>query len=191
MSEKKTVAPESGFRVGSEELSFRLIDFWRWAFSDLKQNALRGTLAEFLVAQATGAMPPSTTGWDGYDLIAPDGTKIEVKCSAYLQAWEQPRNSRIGFSRLKGRAWSPGEGYAADATYRADVFVFCVQTATTHEQYDPLDVGQWEFYVVSARAITSLGLRSFGYTTLRRICPEPVNFDALADAVTAAVATGC
>jgi hypothetical protein len=35
-------------------------DFWRWAFSDLRDNATRGMFAEFLVAKAAGdqRLPP-------------------------------------------------------------------------------------------------------------------------------------
>ena len=31
-----------------------MLDFWRWAFSDLRDNTQRGVLAEFLVALALG-----------------------------------------------------------------------------------------------------------------------------------------
>ncbi len=65
-----------------------VVDFWRFALSNLRMNNARGYLAEFLVAKAVGS-----TGlrieWDPYDVLAPDGTTIEVKTSAYLQAWDQ------------------------------------------------------------------------------------------------------
>ena len=31
-----------------------LSDFWRWAFSDLRDSTVRGVLAEFIVAAALG-----------------------------------------------------------------------------------------------------------------------------------------
>jgi len=42
---------------GSDEfkgLDATAVDFWRWAFSDLRDNIVRGVLAEFLVAAAVG-----------------------------------------------------------------------------------------------------------------------------------------
>jgi hypothetical protein len=42
------------FRCGSEPLPFDLLSFWQWSASDLTSNALRGRVAEFLVAQALG-----------------------------------------------------------------------------------------------------------------------------------------
>ena len=35
-------------------LDATVADFWRWAFSDLRDNTTRGILAEFLVAKAVG-----------------------------------------------------------------------------------------------------------------------------------------
>jgi hypothetical protein len=43
------------FRDGSRPLPFDLLTFWQWSASDLASNALRGRVAEFLVAQALGA----------------------------------------------------------------------------------------------------------------------------------------
>ena len=77
----------------------KVVDFWRFALSNLRMNNARGYLAEFLVAKAVGS-----TGlrieWDPYDVLAPDGTTIEVKTSAYLQAWDQYKLSTIQFTGL-------------------------------------------------------------------------------------------
>ncbi|AXG97954.1 hypothetical protein DVJ83_00840 [Deinococcus wulumuqiensis] len=43
-------------------------DFWRWAYSDFLSNALRGVLAEYIVAQAAGCTHRARTEWDAYDL---------------------------------------------------------------------------------------------------------------------------
>ena len=39
-----------------------VLDFWRWGFSDLRENVVRGILAEFLVAQAVGDPSPLGLG---------------------------------------------------------------------------------------------------------------------------------
>jgi hypothetical protein len=74
---------------GSERftgLDATVADFWRWAFSDLRNNTTRGILAEFLVARAVGDDRGPRAGWDSFDVQAPDETRIEVKSSAFLQS---------------------------------------------------------------------------------------------------------
>ena len=55
-----------------------LQDFWAWAFSDLVSNTERGKLAEYLVAKAMGCGTQISQTWESYDLLSPEGIKIEV-----------------------------------------------------------------------------------------------------------------
>ena len=71
--------------------------------SDLRVNNVRGYLAEFLVTRALG-VTAKRVEWDDYDLLR-EGITIEVKSSAYLQAWPQRGPSQIRFTGLRGRAW--------------------------------------------------------------------------------------
>lgn len=145
--------------------------------SDLRMNNVRGYLAEFLVAKAVGAVGQRVE-WDAFDVLTPGGVKIEVKSSAYLQAWDQERLSRIAFTGLRGRTGA-SDGHPAEARYRADVYVLAVQTATRHEDYNPLDVGQWTFYVLPRTLIASLGYRSLSLTTLRQLTDGPTMYPEL------------
>jgi hypothetical protein len=101
-------------------LDATVLDFWRWAMSDLRVNNVRGYLAEFLVGKAVGS-----TGirieWDSYDVTAPDGTKIEVKTTGGIQAWEPAHPAQPKWSGLRTRTWTPTDGYAAEDSYNADV----------------------------------------------------------------------
>lgn len=72
-------------------------DFWAWAYSNLTSNTQRGTYAEFLVSIAVGAKAETKTDWGPYDVLSPEDIKIEVKTSAYLQAWKQDYLSKIVF----------------------------------------------------------------------------------------------
>ncbi len=76
-----------------------VLDFWCWAFSDLRENTTRGILAEYLVAKAAGDDRDLRIGWDDFDVRVADGTTIEVKCSAFLQSWPQRSHSRLNFAR--------------------------------------------------------------------------------------------
>lgn len=181
---------------GSERfigLDATVADFWRWAFSDLRDNTTRGVLAEFLVAKAVGDKRTLRVGWDNFDVRAPvgpgrpNGTTIEVKCSAYLQSWAQKRLSDLMFGRLSGREfdWTLGE-YSVDERVRADVFVFAVQTQRDPAAYDMLDISHWEFWVAGADTIRGLAGKSVGIGWVRKHATGPFAHDRLAEAIRAA-----
>jgi hypothetical protein len=154
-------------------------DFWQFALGDLRMNNARGYLAEFLVAKALGMSDVHRVEWDAYDLLVDDRIRVEVKSSAYLQAWEQRQLSRIEFSGLRGTRYHPRHGDdPAGRQFNAHVYVFCVQTAQAHDEYRPLDVTQWDFHVASKDALERAQVgRSVGLATVRRIA-------TLADATT-------
>jgi len=183
------IRPTPPRRLTGEE-AFRGVDatvrdFWAYAMSDLLMNNVRGYLAEFLVAKAVGASG-TRVEWDAYDVLTPDGFRVEVKSAGYLQAWAQRRPSRISFGSMKGRTWTPEDGESATATLNADVYVFAIHTATRHEDYSALDVSQWEFYVVSRHAIEATGYASIGLRTLRTLTTGPTVFADVAWAIAAA-----
>ena len=60
-------------------------------------NALRGVLAEFIVASTIDILDKPREEWDAYDLKTKNGLKIEIKSSSYLQSWEQLKLSTISF----------------------------------------------------------------------------------------------
>ena len=140
-------------------------------------------LAEFLVAKAVGDAAPLRVGWNNFDVLTPEGVRIEVKSSAYLQSWAQKRLSTIRFDRLTGLSWDPREAESAEREIRADLFVFAVQTCKDPALYDALDIGQWDFYVARAEAIEANGARSVGLAFLKRDAIGPATWFELNDAV--------
>lgn len=58
---------------------------------------------------------------DAYDVLTPEGLRVEVKSTGYLQAWAQPSHSRISFGSMKDRTRTPEGGESADPTLNADV----------------------------------------------------------------------
>ncbi|MGY1884159.1 hypothetical protein ACI799_02490 [Blastococcus sp. SYSU DS0753] len=67
--------------------------------SDLRSNTVRSMLAEYL-SRALGATHRPRIEWHAYDVVTSDGLRLEVKSSAYLQAWEQSRLSTVTFGGL-------------------------------------------------------------------------------------------
>jgi len=154
--EKRPVA----LKTGDELLSGTgktLLDFWRWNGSDLASNATRGLLAEFIVASALDIDPSiPREEWSAWDLTSPEGIRIEVKSAAYLQSWTQRELSKIIFSIRPARAWDSSSGRMAQEPRRsADIYVFCLLKHQDKETLNPLDLEQWEFYVLSTNELNN------------------------------------
>lgn len=160
--------------------STTVLDFWVWAFSDLRDNVLRGVLAEFIVAAAVGQTTTRRKGWDNHDVTTTGGVRVEVKASGYLQSWAQAKHSRPSFARLAARTWDENTNeFGDEPEIRADAFVFAIQTCKVPEEYDALDIGQWEFYVVGADAVRAAGYKQLGLPWVERQA-QPVGFAELA-----------
>ena len=131
-------------------LEFDLLSFWQWSASDVVTNATRGILAEYLVGQALGVAPGSVREeWAAYDLETHNGTRVEVKSAAFIQSWPQKALSRISFMVPKTRAWDKETNrHSHEAKRQADVYVFALLGHTDQQTIDPLNVSQWEFFVL-------------------------------------------
>ena len=155
--ETQPLEPTEAF-IGSEDgplSSASIGDYWQWAFSDIVGNTERGVLAEYIVAKAVGALGQTRNDWAPYDLLSPSGIKVEVKSSAYLQSWFQRTPSRPQFSIRKAVEWSPElNEYIGEKRRHSDVYVFCLLAHQGDKQsLNPLDLSQWEFYVVPTMEI--------------------------------------
>ena len=129
-------------------------DYWQWAFSDLIGNTERGVIAEYLVAMASGSERPVRNSWESYDIQSTNGKKIEVKSAAYVQSWAQSKPSQIRFSIRKTLEWVPEENrFGKDRKRHSDLYVFCVLTEKIKSEVNPLDIEQWEFYIMSTQLI--------------------------------------
>ena len=176
-------------KSGGQDIGCSLLDFWQWSASDLVSNATRGRLAEFIAAKALG-IPVNTTirhEWAAYDLTGPGGVNVEVKSAAFLQSWHQDRPSSIQFRVPKTRAWDPDTNVlSAESKRQAEVYVFAVlKEQEDKDRLDPLDVDQWEFYVLPARTLDAR-TRSQHSITLKTLCEltgGPVDYWHLAGRV--------
>jgi hypothetical protein len=174
---------------GSEQIgAWTVLRFWQWALGDLRMNNARGYLAEFLVARALDDSARVRVEWGPYDVRGADGTLVEVKATGRLQSWTTKKLSTPSWSFKSVRAdrvWSENQGVdlAVDPTTRVHVWVFALQTATEPDRYDPLDVDQWEFRVVSHRQLLASGQISARLFFFDRIGIRPVPYSQLRDAV--------
>jgi hypothetical protein len=137
-------------------LPVTVLDFWRWSVSDLLSNLTRGRLAEFIVAHALriDVWKGVRREWDRFDLLTPNGAKVEVKASGYLQSWHQANVSKIGWRLGPTRAWDDATNvFAPNAEWQADVYVLAFLADKNKKKVDPLDVARWCFYVVPVRKL--------------------------------------
>ena len=185
---------------GSEQLAFKdkalgssVLDFWSWAYSDLIRNVNRGAFAEFIVLEAmnnqSGITPPRTNfrvSMDAYDLLSPDGIRVEVKSSAYMQAWESEHPARISFRIAPAKSLDSSGNYSADSQYcrHSDVYVFCVWTAMSREQ-NILDLSSWDFYVIATKTLDQKvpNQKTITFQSLLSLHPRKVDYFGLYEAI--------
>lgn len=177
------------FHASGVPLGFDLLGFWRWSASDLASNSLRGILAEYIVARALEVdIQAPREEWAAHDLTMRDGTRIEVKSSAYLQSWHQERISVPRFSIRPSRAWEPESGSFAPAIERqADYYVFALLSHQDKRTIDPLDVDQWVFFILPASALNTRLARqkTIGLAGLEKLAGFGLRYSELAGAFAA------
>ena len=172
--------------VDGQPSGFQLLDFWRWSVSDLLSNATRGRLAEFIVATAAGIdFTKVRDEWGPFDLTTTTGIKVEVKSAAYLQTWFQRGPSLISFSTKAARHWNSATNQQASLAARhADVYVFCLLHHEDKQTINPLDLNQWQFYVLATAELNSY-TRSQHSMTLKSLqkLAEPLSYNQMAEAI--------
>jgi hypothetical protein len=156
--------------------------FWCWGVSNVVDNIVRGLLAEYIVASALELTGDVRGPWEAHDLTTRDGLKIEVKCSAYLQSWGHHKLSSIQFGIRPTRYWNHETNeFATVAQRQADLYVFCLLKHQEKPTLNPLDLDQWEFYVVP-RTVLDQHCGPQKSITLKRLLKlgiEPVGYPAL------------
>ena len=94
----------------------------------------------------------SRIDWDAYD-VKYGNVRIEVKSSAYLQAWEQNKPTSIRFSIAPAQAWSSSTWYDGKSIRHSDFYVFCLFACKEREKANPLNLDQWDFYVLPTQVL--------------------------------------
>jgi hypothetical protein len=174
------------FHHAGTPLGFDLLSFWRWSASDLASNALRGRLAEYVVAQAFGIADNVRAEWDAFDLRTPSGVTLEVKSAAYLQTWAQKAPSTISFDIRPTRAWDPlSNEFATEVRRQAEIYVFALLSHRDKATLDPLNLEQWTFFVLRT-AVLDAQLpvqRRLALSALLKLSPEHCGFENLRSAI--------
>ncbi|MBB3036606.1 hypothetical protein [Hoyosella altamirensis] len=181
-----TVIPKTGsepITIEGSSIGATVSDFWSWSCSDLVSNRLRGVLAEYIVGLALGCVTDQVrTEWDAADLRLPDGTLIEVKSAAYIQSWQQTQHSAVSFNISPTTGWDATTNTVSEERKRqADVYVFCLLKHRDKQTVNPLEVNQWDFYVMPTEQINErLGeQRTVSLSRLLSLNPATASFATL------------
>jgi len=154
-----------------KDIGFKLIDFWSWGHSDILGNTARGRFAEFIVATALKIdLSIMNDGWNAFDLTSPEGIKVEIKASAYIQTWMQKDFSKINFSIKAARSWNSITNEMAETPSRAsDVYVFCLLNHKEQNTIDPMNLDQWEFFVLSILEVNNCNVSTISLKSLQKL----------------------
>lgn len=177
---------EEHFQFKGQQLNATLLDFWRWSASDLVNNALRGQIAEYIVAQALNIIPNLRVEWDSYDLITPMGLRIEVKSAAYLQSWYHKKLSAISFGIRPTMGWDATTNtYETEVKRQSDLYIFCLLSHQDKSTIDPLNLDQWEFFILATPILnqTCATQKTITLLRLRQLGAKRVNFEGLGAAI--------
>ena len=172
---------EEKFYFENVELPLKLLSFWQWSCSDLLSNALRGILAEFIVASAIDALDSPREEWDSYDLETKKGLKIEIKSSSYLQSWEQNKLSKIIFSIRPTITWGSDNKRTTKKIRQSDIYIFCVLSHKEKSSVNPLDLSQWSFYILETSVLNRIlrDQKTITLSSLIKLNPLKVKYDEL------------
>jgi hypothetical protein len=187
---RKLTGNEQFKNVG--EKNFSILEFWRYGFSSLNSNVLRGVLAEFIVENALKENNELDTRspWGDYDVFY-KGKKIEVKCCSYIQDWDQNKFSTIRWSGLKAtdlyysEAVNKKSEVIRTKSYKSDIYILSVFKHQDHTTLDILDMNQWEFYVLTKDEIQLIarGGNSVSLSRLVKNGIKSVGFGELGDVI--------
>lgn len=173
-------------------LPYTILDFWKWAYSNLLQNMQRGTLAEFIVKSAMDQhnLPENytmKTGMEPYDLDGPQipafgrAARIEVKCAAFVQLWDTKHPERASFSIAPAKLPDITGDFKPEAPRQrnSDLYVFSLYTASDRRR-NILDLSWWEFYVCQTNLLDKLcgDQKTISLKRVREIC-SPCSFNQL------------
>ncbi|MEX1013983.1 MAG: hypothetical protein WDZ80_02375, partial [Candidatus Paceibacterota bacterium] len=175
----------------TDNKKFSVNDFWQYGFSNLSSNVTRGVLAEFIIENALkdSKKIELRNPWGDYD-IEYKGKKIEVKCSSYIQDWDQEKLTRISWSGLKAKTlyWSSAVNKKLKEekkSYKADIYILSLLHHKEPKTLDILNMSQWSFFVLSKKQLKDISAdaNSLSLSTLEKKSVEFCKFEEIKDKV--------
>ena len=139
----------------NKETDLSLLELWQWKFSDIYD--LQDVIAEYIVEKALGMKESFNVGyWTLYD-IEYRGKRIEIKETGYYHSW-QKEGDKISEQRTFSitKAYSNYKDNSSTYERQNDIYVFCLNIGRTREESNPMELNNWEFYIVPTKKINEL-----------------------------------
>jgi len=173
------------FHLNGKIINQNLLLFWQWANSEILGNTLRGVLAEYIVSIDIECPYEIREEWDAFGLISSDNRKIEVKSSSYIQSWQQTKLSNISFGIQPTVIWNENNTRSSVAKRQSDIYVFCLLAHKEQKTIDPLNLEQWEFYVLSTNILNEKvgNQKTITLSSLLKLKPQKCNFGEINEAI--------
>jgi hypothetical protein len=144
------------FIFDDKELDFGILDFWKYKYSNVWN--MQEYIAEFLIEKSLRLeKSQNTDSWTLYD-INYRNKRIEIKETSYYHPWNE--NSKISKQRVFGitMANSSYENSSEENKFERqnDLYIFCLNIGETKEESNPMNIKNWEFYIVPTKIINNV-----------------------------------
>ena len=144
------------FLFQNKELEFSSLDLWKYKYSNIYN--MQEVIAEFLVEKALDMEKAwNTDSWTLFDILYRN-KRIEIKETSYYHPWNE--GGETSKQRVFGitKANSNYENQNEENKYERqnDIYVFCLNTGTTKETANPMEIHNWEFYIVPTSVINEV-----------------------------------
>ena len=174
------------FEFNGKDLGFDFKDYWQFHYSNI--HDLQDTIAEFIVAKALGIEHAQNVEyWTLWD-ITYRKKRIEVKETSYYHSFNaEGKVSKIRTFSIAKANGSYDEQVSGNKEFcrQNDIYVFCLNTGDTKATSYPLNLNNWEFYIVptdflnkhceNQKTISLNRIKSFGF--------KPLNYDQIKDEI--------
>lgn len=130
-----------------------MLDFWESKFSNIYN--MQDVIAEFIVEKALGIDKAQNIDyWTLYDILYKN-FRIEIKETSYYHSWNE--NGKISKQIMFGitKANSNYETVEMENKFERqnDIYVFCLNIGDTKESSNPMNLNNWEFYIIPTSVI--------------------------------------
>lgn len=178
------------FVYGDKITDMTTFDVWKYHFCN--RFNMQEYFAEFLVAKALGVDEASNSDYWSLCDVMYKGKRIEVKASSYYHAFKEYLNTPISPIRVFGitKAYSKYKDKNSTFERQNDIYVFCLNIGETAEESDPLNLKNWEFYIIptayinevcgdaktiSIQKIKKLGFEGVSYFSIKGIIDQIID----------------
>jgi len=172
------------FIFNNNELDFGILDLWKSKYSNIYN--MQDVIAEFLVEKALGIDKAQNTDyWTLYDILYRD-CRIEIKQTGYYHPWNE--NGKISNIRRFGITMANSnyefEELENKFERQNDIYVFCLNTGETKEDSNPMNIDNWEFYIMPTKIINEVcgDNKTIGLNKVREISKR-VSYDKIKEII--------